>query len=75
MFIQPAYLPEEVAQILDVSARSVYRWLASGALKSTKCGALHRIAPHALKAFIRNRQTSTDGRSRTAWAKLLERAA
>lgn len=75
MFIQPAYLPEEIAQILDVSPRSVYRWLAAGALKSTKCGALHRITPHALKAFIRRRQDSTDGRTRTAWARRLEGAA
>ena len=75
MFIQPAYLPEEIARILNVSPRSVYRSLAAGALKSTKCGALHRITPHALRAFVHRRQTSTDGRSRTAWAKRLERVA
>lgn len=75
MFIEPAYLPQEVAQILDVNLRSVYRWLANGTLKNHKCGGICRITPRNLRAFVQRRQTSPDGRTRAGWAKRLEGAA
>ena len=72
MFPPPAYLPQEIAQILNVSLRSVYRWIENSTLKSTKCGGICRITPQALKAFVQRRQTSPDGRTRAGWAKRFE---
>jgi excisionase family DNA binding protein len=46
------YTVEEVADILNVSARTVRRWVRSKVVKSYKFGAARRIASSGLQALI-----------------------
>lgn len=46
------YTPEEVAEKLKASRRTVYRWIKKGELKSFKAGKLVRITREDLEAFI-----------------------
>lgn len=45
--------PEEAAERLAVSPKTVRDWLRSGELKGVKVGRLWRIRPTDLEAFIR----------------------
>lgn len=50
------FTPEQVAQRLQVTERTVYDWIRAGKLQGTKLGRLWRIRPADLTAFIdRNR--------------------
>jgi excisionase family DNA binding protein len=44
--------PEQVAQRLQVTERTVYKWLSEGRLKGTKLGRLWRIRPEDLEAYL-----------------------
>ncbi len=44
--------PEEVAELLAVSPKSIREWLRSGKIKGIKAGRLWRISPQALGGFL-----------------------
>jgi excisionase family DNA binding protein len=44
--------PEQVAEQLGVSIRTVYEWLLAGRLKGLKAGRLWRIRPADLEEFM-----------------------
>ena len=46
------YTPEEVAEKLKASRRTVYRWIEKGDLKAFKAGKLVRITRKDLEAFL-----------------------
>lgn len=48
------YTLKEVEQILDVSQRTLYRWIDSGSLKAFKAGRTWRVSEEALQEFIEN---------------------
>ncbi len=45
--------PEEVAEQLRVSRRTVYAWLHSGRLRAAKAGKHWRIRPEDIETFLR----------------------
>ncbi len=47
------YDPIEVAEMLKVHRRTVYRYLRTGKLKGYKVGTQWRVAPDDLEAFIK----------------------
>ena len=46
------YTPEEVANMLKTTRRTVYTWIKEGKLKSVKVGKYVRIARDDLEAFL-----------------------
>jgi excisionase family DNA binding protein len=50
--IEELYTPEEIAQRLKVTRRTVYTWLKDGDLQAMKAGKGWRISPAQLEAFI-----------------------
>ena len=46
--------PEQVAERLQVTERTVYGWLRRGKLPALKLGRLWRIRPEDLEAFLEN---------------------
>ena len=46
------YTPEEAAGLLKVSRRTLYSFLASGALRSAKLGRVWRISRQDIEAFL-----------------------
>jgi excisionase family DNA binding protein len=56
--VHETYLtPQEVADLLKVTRRTVYRWIESGELPVIRFGSAYRIAGHDLEDFIhRHRQ-------------------
>lgn len=44
--------PEEVAELLQVSRRTVVRWLKEGRLKGVRVGRLWRVRPEDLEKFF-----------------------
>jgi len=50
--MQEIYTPEEIANKLKASRRTVYRWIEKGQLKAFKAGKLVRIKREDLKAFL-----------------------
>lgn len=52
--MQEMLTPEEVAQKLKVSRRTIYLWLRQGRLKGVKVGDLWRIPESALREFIKD---------------------
>ena len=50
--MEPLYTPEEVAELLRVSPRTVQRWLAQGKLQGVKVGRLWRIPKASLDRFL-----------------------
>lgn len=53
--------PEQVAARLQVTARTVYRWLMEGRLPGVKLGRLWRIRPEAFDAFLQAQQPARGG--------------
>ena len=51
-----AYTVDEVAAILKVNPRTVYRMLERGELRGFKVGTLWRVPQEALEAFMRGEQ-------------------
>lgn len=54
------FTPQEVAKMLKVSLRAVYKWIHEGKLKSKKIGTLWRIPKDALEEFIENSNKNND---------------
>lgn len=50
------YTPEEAAQKLKVTRRSIYAWLRSGRLRGLRAGDQWRIAEDDLMAFLRGQE-------------------
>jgi len=50
--MEPLYTPEEVAELLRVSPRTVQRWLAQAKLHGVKVGRLWRIPKASLDRFL-----------------------
>jgi excisionase family DNA binding protein len=55
MTLPVLYTPEEVAEKLKVTRRSVYEWLLRGRLRGLRAGDTWRIAEQDLMAFLENR--------------------
>ena len=47
------YTPEEIADILKTTRKTVYTWIQSGKLKALKAGKMWRIPQSALDEFLR----------------------
>jgi excisionase family DNA binding protein len=50
------YTPEEVATKLQVTRRTVYRWLTEGKLPGLRAGAGWRITEAAVERFLREQR-------------------
>lgn len=46
------YTPEEIADKLKASRRTVYRWIEKGELKAFKAGKMWRITREDLEEFL-----------------------
>jgi excisionase family DNA binding protein len=51
-FMKKIYTPEEIADELSVSRKSVYLWLQKGELIGFKAGKLWRVTREDLEAFL-----------------------
>ena len=49
--------PEQVAERLQVTERTVYEWLRRGTLPALKLGRLWRIRPEDLEGFLESART------------------
>lgn len=49
---QSIYTPEELAEKLKTTRRTVYRWIEKGELKAFKAGKMWRITRKALEDFL-----------------------
>lgn len=58
--MEELYTPQEVAKMLKVSLRAVYKWIHEGKLKSKKIGTLWRISKDDLEEFIEKPNESAD---------------
>jgi excisionase family DNA binding protein len=58
MTMPRAFTVEEVAEILKVHTRTVYRMLDRGELRGFKVGTAWRISAEALEAFMRGERGS-----------------
>lgn len=58
MAVPTAYTVEEVAEILKVHTRTVYRMLERKELRGFKVGSAWRISDDDLQAFMRGEQAS-----------------
>lgn len=56
--------PEQVAERLQVTERTVYRWLTEGRLEGVRLGRLWRIRPEVFEAFLRANTPSEPGKVR-----------
>lgn len=54
--IPTLYTPEEVAERLKVTRRSVYTWLQAGKLRGLRAGDQWRVAEADLMAFLQRGQ-------------------
>lgn len=52
MSLPSLYTPEEVAERLRVTRRSIYEWLKSGRLKGLRAGQYWRVTESDLLAFL-----------------------
>ena len=48
--------PQEVAELLQVSDKTVSRLISNGQLVAIRIGRLRRITPESLKQFLRNQE-------------------
>ncbi|HEY8424605.1 MAG TPA: helix-turn-helix domain-containing protein [Limnochordales bacterium] len=53
--------PEEVADTLRVTRRTVYEWLRTGRLRGLKAGPFWRIRPEDLDRFLAGADNGTNG--------------
>jgi excisionase family DNA binding protein len=50
---RPAFVsPIQIADALDITRRTVYRWIEAGELDTTKIGSHHRISADQLAAKV-----------------------
>ena len=52
------YTPEEVAENLKTTRRTVYRWLVKGTLRGMRAGDTWRIAEQDVMAFLESRKAT-----------------
>ena len=52
------YSPQEVAELLGVSVRTILRQIKAGELPASRIGRLLRISDLALRVFLAERQVS-----------------
>jgi excisionase family DNA binding protein len=67
MTLPTYYTPEEVADRLKVSRRSVYEWLRSGKLRGLRAGQYWRVAEPDIVAFLEGdapKPTTKDAKSK-----------
>lgn len=50
--MEKLYTPQEVADLLKVDLRTVYRWIREGKLAALKAGSQWRIEERALEGFL-----------------------
>jgi len=50
------FSPEQIADTLQVSRRTVYNWIQRGKLKAVKAGYVWRIPEGSLREFLKNSQ-------------------
>ena len=50
--MEPYYTPDEIAERLKITRRTIYQWLKQGRLKGVKLGDLWRVSESDLKAFL-----------------------
>jgi excisionase family DNA binding protein len=62
--MQKYYTPEEVAQELRVTRRTVYEWLTTGRLRGLRAGSRWRIRPEDVEQFLQP-AAPPSGESRT----------
>ena len=53
----PMLTVDAIAEHLDVSTKSVRRWVASGALVAHRMGRLMRVSPDDLRSFLNKQRT------------------
>ncbi|MBP7688840.1 MAG: helix-turn-helix domain-containing protein [Thermoflexales bacterium] len=58
----------QVAHRMNVSRRTVFRWIESGALPAVRLGAVIRIEPADLDRLIQNHQVQASAAPRTGTA-------
>jgi excisionase family DNA binding protein len=58
---QTLLTPEQVAEKLAISPKTVKDWLREGRLKGIKIGRLWRIKPEDLQAFIQTAEEDQSG--------------
>jgi excisionase family DNA binding protein len=51
--MEEIYTPQEIADYLKVTLRTVYQWIHEGKLKSYKVGTLWRVHKSDLEEFIK----------------------
>ena len=54
--------PKQTAQALQISERTVHKFIANASLPSLKFGAIRRVELSAIKAFIASGRKETRGR-------------
>ena len=62
MALPTMYSPDEVAERLKVSRRSVYQWLNSGKLNGLKAGQYWRITEEEIIGFMKKLHKPADKR-------------
>lgn len=50
--MEKLYTPQEIADLLKVDLRTVYRWIREGKLEALKAGSQWRIEESALEEFL-----------------------
>jgi excisionase family DNA binding protein len=58
--MQEMYTPEELANLLKISRRTVYLWLREGRIKGIKVGDLWRIPKESLGEFLEEGAKTAD---------------
>src|SRR3954449_3880930 len=62
MALEPLMLIDEVAEILGISERGVFRLLSRGELVAVKVGTSTRIEPDEVRTYIANRRRVADAK-------------
>jgi excisionase family DNA binding protein len=61
MTMPKVYTVDQVAEILQVHPRTVYRALEANSLRGFRVGTTWRVTQEALEAFMRGEQPTGDG--------------
>jgi excisionase family DNA binding protein len=54
---------KQIAEETGVTKQTVYRWITTGLLKSTRMGSKHRITPEQFEAFVRRCNPEENGKA------------
>ena len=61
--IKKFYSLEEIADMLQVTKRTLYNYIYSGKLRATKVGKYWRVSPESLQTFLDGQTTNASGGS------------